>query len=252
MPETTEAPQGIGANNPPEPIDFVNSRERINALLVEGRNWLDGSKIETQEQANEVARLLEMFRAEIKQADSSREREVAPINKTKAEIQARWNELIGDTKTQKGTAVQALAACKAVLLPWEVERENARRAEAELLRAEAETAEREARLAHALTSPADLDGRIAADGLVRDAKEVEGVAREAERKRTETKGVCRKVSIRRNYTPRITDKRAFARFLWETHPNRMDDLLRLAAVDLTRAGVRDMPGVALDEVTSVQ
>ena len=46
-----------GGNNPPEPTPFEQSRDEIEGLYLEAKNWADGTPIETQEQADAVGRL---------------------------------------------------------------------------------------------------------------------------------------------------------------------------------------------------
>ena len=50
----------IGHNNPPDP--FTAIKVHIDDLMTEARNWCDGAPVETQAQADEVSRLVEMFR----------------------------------------------------------------------------------------------------------------------------------------------------------------------------------------------
>ena len=94
----------IGGNHPPEdPTPFELSAKEAEDLLSEACNWVDGMTVESQEQADALDGLLAQIKAAAKLAEERRKAEVKPFDDAKAEVQSRYNTLIGDTKaTGKG------------------------------------------------------------------------------------------------------------------------------------------------------
>lgn len=246
------ASQDIGANNPPEPVAFVQSREEIDGLMIEARNWLDGEPIASQEQADAVARLMTLLSEASKRADQRRKAEAKPHDDAKAEIQERWNRLIGDNKSARGTAVLALAACRQALLPWEVAQRKARDAEAARLRAEAEEARRQAQLATQLAAPTNLAERENADAMAREAAALEREARRAENAKSGTVGGARALSVTGKPVATITDLPEFSDFAFRHHHARYAELMATLAQELANARISGIPGVRIDTVNTVR
>jgi hypothetical protein len=127
-----------------EPIHLTNATpfmllsEHIEELFCEAKNHADGEPIATPGQAEAVQTLLRQIQAAKKAADAERVKENAPFDAGKAEVQARYSTLIGDTKSGKGKAVLAEDLLKAHLLPWQVKLADEQRAAAEAARAEAQ------------------------------------------------------------------------------------------------------------------
>jgi polyhydroxyalkanoate synthesis regulator phasin len=105
----------IGDNNPPSPFDEIKSR--IDDLYNEAKLWLDGEPVTTQEQANALNTLENRIREAAKEAETLRKSEVKPLDEAKAEIQERFNALIGETKTVTGKTVMAISTIKSFLKP---------------------------------------------------------------------------------------------------------------------------------------
>lgn len=243
----------IGANNPPEPTPFEVSRDRIDELMMESRNWLDGEPITEQRQADEVKKLLDLLRAEFKVADERRKAEVAPLDVKRAEIQARWNTLTGDNKTSgKGKAVLAAEIAKQALLPFEKAAAAERERIAAEKRAEADRKEREARLALQLAASTDLQAREDAEALARDAQRSQGAARKAENARSATTGSGRALSVVSKPVATVSEITEFAEFLFRDHHETFKAAMAVAAQDLATAGLRSIPGVTITMVDSVR
>jgi hypothetical protein len=247
------ASQLIGANNPPEPIPFVECREEIDGLMIEARNFLDGAEIASQAEADAVARLLTMLSAATKRADERRRAEAKPHDDAKAEIQARWNRLIGDTKAGgKGTAVLAIEVCRKALLPFELAQKREREAVAARLRAEAEEARRNAALATQLASRTNLDERENAEAMAREAAQLDRQARKAEGAKSLTAGGGRAMSVAAKAVAVVTDPIEFSEWLFRNHPARFAELMGVAASEFTAAGLRGLPGVRVDQQHTVR
>lgn len=230
----------IGHNKPP----FEQSKEEIEGLYEEAKNWCDGEPVSSQEQADAIQRLMRLIQAAEKEADARRKEEQEPFKKEIDAIQARYNELIGNNKSVKGLTVRAIEACKSALTPWlkKVEEEN--RIKAEEARREAEEKQRAAM--EAMRQRHSLEDAERAEQAVRDAKEAEAEARKLANAKASAKGEGRAVTLRDYYEPEITDYTAFARFVWMHHRQDMKDFLKMEAAKLVSAGVRfGMPGVVV-------
>lgn len=141
---------GMGHNNPPEPTPFELSRSEAVDLFDEAKNWCDGEPVASQEQADALTALLDQIKAATKRADERRKEEARPHDEAKAGIQARYNELIGDTKTTgQGILVLATGAARKVLQPWLQKVEDEKRAAAEAARKAQEEIQRKAQEAFA-------------------------------------------------------------------------------------------------------
>lgn len=230
----------IGHNRSP----FELSQETIEDLYAEAKLWMDGQLIASQEHADDVQRLMRLIQAAEKEADERRKEEAKPHDDAKAEIQTRYNALIGNTKTVKGKTVLAIEACKKALAPWlrKVEEENQRKAE-EARQAAAE----KLRLAQeAMQARQTLEDAERAEALAKEAKQAEADARKAGNAKAAAKGEGRAVTLRDYYSAEVTDFTAFARFIWTDRPDDMRAFLASKATQLVDAGLRDLPGVKVN------
>lgn len=243
----------IGHNNPPDPTPFDLSKEEIDGLYMEAKNWCDGSEITSQEQADQVAKLQASIRTAIKTADARRVEENKPFDDGKAAVQAKYAPLISDTKAVKGKAVLALEACKAALEPFLIAQEKAKREAAEKLRAEAEAKRLEAEAAFRASQATDLAAREAAEALLKDANRASAVATKAEADKAGAKVAgFRGAALHTYYEAEITDLRAFARYCWQEHLPELEPAFQKIADRLVFGGVRSLPGVTVHEKKRVQ
>lgn len=240
----TENPRAvIGANNPPEPTPFELSSEEAENLFLEASNWCDGAPIENQRQADALAGLRAEIKAAIKRADERRKEEAKPHDEAKAEIQARYNTLIGDTKTTgKGRLILADEACQKALSPWLRKVEDEKRATAEAARREAEEKRRAAEEAFRKAREADdLAAKAEAERL---AKEVAIADRQASKA---DKAATTKTGLKTVIVAEVTDLQAFAKWTWTHDRAALEDHFRVRASVLARDGRRDIPGVNITE-----
>lgn len=229
----------IGHNKPP----FEQSKEEIEGLYEEAKNWCDGEPVSSQEQADAIQRLMRLIQKAEKEADARRKEEQEPFKKEIDAIQARYNELIGNNKSVKGLTVRAIEACKSALTPWlkKVEEEN--RIKAEEARREAEEKQRAAM--EAMRQRQSLEDSERAEQAVREAKEAEAEARRIANAKASAKGAGRAVTLRDYYEPEIVSETEFARYLWTAHREMMTDFLNVAVAKLIAAGIHKMPGVVV-------
>jgi hypothetical protein len=242
----------IGHNNPPEPTPFEASRDEIDGLFGEAKNWLDGSGVQSQADADGVSKLLDMIRKATAAAEARRKAENKPFDDGKAEVQARYNTLIGDTKASKGKAVLASEVCKQALSPWLQKLDAEKRAAAEKARAEADEKNRLAQEALRASQVTDLAAREAAEELNREAKAAEAAARRAENDKAQAKGGARAIGLRTTYRPEITDPTAFAKWVWLNHKSEMLGHLQTIAERHVANGSRSMPGITVHEERKAQ
>lgn len=239
----------IGHNNPPDPTPFDLSKAEIEGLVIEAKNWLDGSGVKTETDAEAVSKLIDLLRKAVKTADDRRITENKPFDDGKAEVQARYAELIADTKTKKGSAVLAIETAKAALAPFLKAKQAAIDAAAKAARekADEEAAAAVEAIRAARNGEPDLEAKEQAEALLRQAEQAEIDARHAEKAKAHATGGTRAIGLRTVWRAEMTDANAFAKWVWM---NRNEELVAFLA-DLADREVkthhRNLPGVAAIE-----
>lgn len=234
---TQAAVAEVGHNNPPTPFDDI--REEIDGLYTEAKNWLDGGGVNSETDATNVSKLLDLLRQAEKKADKLRVDEKKPHDDAGKAVQAKFKPLLD-------SASRAIDVCKGALTPWLRKQEEARQEAARIAREEAEAAECAAQAAFAASGPSDLEMREEAERLAAEAKSANLAANRLEKDKAQAKGGARAVSLRTTYHAEIVGQTDFARFVWQRYPNEID--WQAIADRLVRAGVRDMPGVNVKSV----
>lgn len=229
----------IGHNEPPEPTPFEVSRDRINDLYAEAKNWCDGEPITSQAEADAVSKLLDMIGEEIKTAEQRRRDENKPFDEGKAEVQARYGKLIGETKSVTGRAILVRDACRKALTPWRERIEAERVAAAEAARKAADEAKNDAAFAFDVTRSDDLAGRERAEELAAQAKAAEAAAKKA--------GKPTATGLRTVTQAAVTDNRAFLRWIVENRHDALRGWLQSYAETLCAQKVRGVAGVEFTE-----
>jgi hypothetical protein len=247
---------GIGHNQPPiDPTPFQIAEKAVNDIYAETTAWLDGKAIDSQEMADGIANLLAMIRKAEKLADETREAENAPFNAGKAEVQARYFPLIGDTKAGKGKTVLAAIACKAALQPWLDAEARRIKAEAAAKREEADRQRDEAEAALRASDATDLAAREAAETLLSDARKAETAANVAGRQTATAGGTFgRSAGLRTTWRATISDEVAAAKSCWQDPAGRAAMLVFLedwANSKVRNERVRTIPGFVIAEERSV-
>ena len=87
-----------GHNNPPT-SPYEEIKQEIEDLFDEAKNLADGEAIDNQALADAVTELHDKIHDAGNRADTARKTEAKPHDDAKAEILARHNKLIGNTKT---------------------------------------------------------------------------------------------------------------------------------------------------------
>ena len=251
--DTAEPIAGIGHNGGPEPTPFERVRDKIDKLFDEAELYLDGEPVNSDGQADDIANLLNMIRAAEKEADEARKDEAKPHDDAKAEIQARYNALIGNTKTVKGKAVLASEACKKALAPWLQKVGAEKAAAAEAARREADEKRKAAEEAIRSRDAANLEQTAAAEALLKDAKKADAIAKKAEKDgaKAGSSTFGRAVSTRTFHRAEVDNARIFARYVWEEHQGELTEFLNALAQRLVTNGARELPGVTVHAETKV-
>jgi len=231
----------IGGNFPPM-TTFEAIKINIVDLYEEAKQWLDGTPIETQEQAAAVNTLKDSIKKAKKAADEAYDEEVRPHQETVKEIQARYNELTGKNKSVTGLAIKAEEACNAALKPYLIELERQQQEKARLAREEADRLQREAQEAMRQRDAANLEQREAAERLVNEAKAAQASADRAENAKAHAKGEGRATGLRTVHRAVMADKREAAAWVWVDHQDELMVFIQDLADKAVRAGKRTIPG----------
>ena len=232
---------GMGHNNPPEPTPLEQAREMISLLDGEAANWFDGTPIENQRQADDVAKLLDAARKAKSKFDADRKLEKKPHDEAAKAVDAAWKPVIAD-------ADRIVEIAKAAQTPWLLKLEAEKRAAEEAARKKAEEAAAEARR---LAQEADgsLGAAKARDAAIEAAKQAEAAAQRAANDKAGAKGagMARTVSLRTTWRSAVEDHRALLNFIAKHDPDALTAFVEDWAAKTVRAGARELPGVRIYE-----
>lgn len=232
----------LGSNNPPEPTPFETIKVHVDDLMLEARNWLDGSAVENSGQAKAVARLLDELRQTDRAVTDQRDTERKPHAEAVAAVNNAYKPMLTDVE-------RAAKACKNALTPWLVKLEADRQAEADRLNAEAATQRQEAVTAvRGALGSSDIGAIEDAEELLRAAKRTARAAARTDAARSGVEGGERAVSLRSRKTATIMDEVLAIRHYWKTDPDAILEVLQKLANRDARAGRISIPGVRVDTV----
>lgn len=242
----------IGHNLPPEPTPYEAVVTHVDDLLLECRNFADGTPIENQAQADAVARLLEDLRLAEKAADDVRRDEVRPLDEQRDAIQARFNAYIAPLKNkQPGKIPVAMAALKATLTPWLLKLDAEKREAERLAREEAERAASAAAEAMRVANPDNLAEREEAEIKVAEANIAQAAAGRAANDKAHAKGDGRAIGLRKFYRPVMTVQRDAILHYMKVQPAAFVALVQQLAEQDVREGKRQIPGFNVIEEARV-
>jgi len=237
----TEAIDMRGHNNPPiTAYDAVKAN--LDDLHAEALQWLDGTPIETQDQADAVNTLKARIKDGIKAAEDARVKETAPHKAAIDDIQGRYNPLIGNNKSVTGIAIKAEQACNDALRPYLVALQKKQEEEARLAREEAARKQAEAMEAMRQCDAANLAEREAAERLVKEAKAAEAAARKDENVKAHAKGDGRATGLRTVHRAVMTDPKEAAAWVWVHRNDELMAFVQEQADKAVRSGARSIRG----------
>jgi len=228
-------------NNPPYSA-FESIKTKINDLYDEAKNWLDGQPITTQAQADALNTLADHIRKAATEADELRKNENKPFDDGKAEVQERYNVLIGKTTKVTGLTVKALDATNAALKPFLIEQARIQREAAAKARQVADEALEAAKAALADRDKTNLESVEIAEQLIDDAKGLEKEAQRIESAKAQAKGEGRAKGLRTVYTATMTSYVEAARWAYNEHVEAFVEFLNNLAAKEVRVGKRILPG----------
>lgn len=164
----------LGGNNPPDPIDAICAQ--FEAERDEAANWMDGSKVENEDQMKAVDALRKSAREWRLALEAGQKSASAPLHDAwKAEL-ARWKPTLDDAKRHEDGLKALLDGFKQKLAAEKAEAERAARAEAARKMREAEEAAR-------LANPANIEEQRAAAEAQREAEEAQRRVAEAKKEK---------------------------------------------------------------------
>ena len=236
----SNAVAGLGHNNPQEPTPFDLSRDEIDGLYDEAKNWLDKAGVKSDADADGVSKLLDLLRKAEKLADENRKEEKRPHDDAAKAVQSKWKPILD-------RAALAIDVCKKALTPFLAEKERKQALAAEAARREAEDAEIAAQKAFEQSGVGDLEAREAAEKFAETARAADKAAGKVEKQKAHAKGGSRAIGLRTSYRAEITNETAFARFVWQSHRAKLTEFLAGLAQRLVNAKQREIPGVTVHE-----
>lgn len=238
----------IGHNGAPDATPFERVKAKVDDLHIEAKNWLDGADVKSQDEADQIGKLLDMVRKASKEADAERIREKEPLDVAVKEIQDRYNTLIGNTKAVKGTAVRIEEGLKVALTGWlrkvAAKQEEERQERERIAREAAQKAEEAVAYTHDTT---DLDERDAALRSVDAARQAAIDLAAANKAKAQAQGGERAIGLVTAYRPEIADLGAALRHFWLDRPNSFRQLVEQFAREDIRQGKRSIPGIIIHE-----
>lgn len=237
-----------GSTHLPNMTPFDSVSTDADDLLTEAHAWADGQAVETQEQADEVSRLIDSLRANAKVADDARKEENKPHDEAKAAVQAKYAPYYADPKTKTpGKVFKAIDALKATLAPYLKRLDDEKREAERKAREEAERKAAEAAEAMRQANAADLAAREEAEAKVKEAEDAAKAAKDASKAKAHASGGSRAMGLRTKWTATVTDPREAAAHYWRTNPDAFLPVLQKLADDDCRAGKRTVPGITITE-----
>ncbi|RVL72385.1 hypothetical protein CN138_08970 [Sinorhizobium meliloti] len=225
----------IGGNNPPEPTPFELSKQAIEDLYEEARQWLDGDPVSTQAQADALNTLQARIKDAAKEAEKNRKAEAKPFDDGKAEVQARYKPII----TKADAADETV---KAALKPYLIALARKQEEEARKAREEAMRLQQEAMEAMRQRDAANLQSREEAERLVQEAKAADAAARKAENAKAHAKGEGRATALRTVHRAVMVDNKEAAAWVWVEHNGDLMEFVQSLADKAVRAGKRSIRG----------
>lgn len=251
----------LGDNNPPaELTPYEKAKKRIDDLFTEAKLWLDGAVVDNKDLADGIKNLRDEIKAAHTVADEARKAENKAYDDGKAEVQERYNALIGKTTKVTGLTLKALAAIDKALEPWLKAEDDRIEAEAAAARKIADEAFAKAQEAIRASDPSNLTEREAAEELLGDAKQANRDANRAENTTAKVAGNFgnRAISLRKVYTAtlnpasadgKIEDGRVLAlRHFCKTRPREVCEFLQTMANEHVRYGdhsADEIPGFTI-------
>lgn len=194
----------VGSNSEPmgiEPTPYEAAKKRIDDLFEEAKLWLDGAVVDNADLADGIKNLRDEINKAHKAADEARKAENKTFDDGKAEVQERYNALIGKTTKVTGLTLKVLDAINKGLEPWLLAEDKRIKDEAAAARKIADEAAAKAQEALRASHPSNLAGREEAEVLLTEAKALNIDANHAGKAKASVSGNFgnRSISLRKVY-----------------------------------------------------
>jgi hypothetical protein len=226
----------IGHNNPPA---FDAYSMALDDAFATAKDFLDGSPIETQGQADAVGRIVGEVKRIKKDADLARKEEKRPHDEAAAAVQAKWSPLIDRADTIVKAAQAPLTAYLNKLADEQREAERIAREEAARKAQEAIAAQR--------ASAGSVDAVDAAKALQKEADAAHKAAKRAGREKAHVAGMDRAIGLRTYWRHEITDRRELLKWIMNNDVPALEAFTDEYARTAVAGGVRWLPGVTITE-----
>lgn len=228
----------IGGNNPPPEMAFSLS---IDDLYDEAKNFIDGTAIETQGQADAIGVIVSSLKKIRKDADAARAEEKRPHDEAAKAVQAKWKPLLDK-------ADRAVAAAQKPLTDYLLRLERERQQEAQRLAEEASKADEQAQAA--MQNIASLDDAERAEELAKEADKLAKAAKRTDKAKSHVAGMDRAIGLRSYWRATIVDPVAFGKWAWMHRRTEYMEFLESLAASEARAGV-NIDGLTIEQLRKV-
>lgn len=225
-----------GHNNPPAFDAFTMALEDVR---LEAGNYLDGSPIQTQAEADNVGRIVAAAKKLRKDADAARAEEKRPHDEAGKAVQAKWKPLLDQADLIASAAQRPLTDYLARLAAKQAEEARQAREEAARKVQEAIEAQRAA--------DGNLEAMEAAAALQKDADKATKEAAKAEKVKAHVEGDGRAIGLRSYWTSTVGEYSVVLKWVKENHPDALRAWLAEFAAAQVRAGIREIPGVIIQQ-----
>jgi len=212
----------------------------IDDLWDEAKGILDGAGVNSDADAEMVAKLLDMTRQAKKDADAQRAVEKKPHDDAAAAVQTAWKPLLAKCDLVTDT-------CKKALVSYLEAKEAAQRAEAARVAKAAEEARAEALAARQAAPVSDLAAREDAERLDAIARDAEKLAARAGKTKAHATGGSRAIGLRSYWIAELVDPVAALKHYREHQPEALKAWLSEQGQRDASAGARVIPGFAISE-----
>jgi hypothetical protein len=212
----------------------------IDDLWHEAKGILDGAGVQSDADAEMVAKLLDALRQAKKGADEQRALEKKPHDDAAKAVQSAWKPLLDKCDLAADT-------CKKALAPFLTAKEAAQRAEADRARIAAEDAQRVAQEQLRAAQPTDLAAREQAERALKEADGATKAAARLDKSKAHAAGGSRAIGLRSYWIAELVDPVVALKHYREHQPDALKAWLVDQAQRDANAGARAIPGFAINE-----
>ncbi len=221
-------------NNPPKD-DFEILVEKIDLLYLEGKNWLDGTDISNEAEANAVGELIRLSRELDATAKDMHKVEKEPFLVGGRAVDDKYRPI-------REKAEKVATGCKIIASKWLKKIDDELKAKALAAQKEAEAKALEAQKAFNESKANDLEAREKAEELLAEAKKAESAANYANKQTAQLKGSGRAVGLKTKWKPVLVDPLEALKYYKEHKPERLKAFLLGLAEEDVRLGKRLING----------